>query len=364
MRRNAASAKLDRPPPAAKSTLLYHRHVPSIGRRVHRGPYLFEGLTVIAFAAVAWLTRHDRIVAGQAPLGILAFAITLTGQCLAGVAVRSVVALVRRQRGYFRIIRSAGWLTDTLRLIVFGAIAIYAYGWVKLVVPVYHPVLFDQELWQLDRTLFFGLSPNIFFLQLFAGTPILRLVDWSYAYIFYVNITLAMAYFLSAPSRRLRVAFTNGDTILWLAGGWLYLLLPSLGPAYRFPETWFAQTASLQRTQAIQGMLMRNYTQVLRAASGATGLDVKIVYGIGAFPSLHVGFLMFVYLWMRRLWPRTSLVFAFFVFAILLGSVITGWHYLVDGLAGILLAILAYLLSTRSCAAGSACRSRAASDSA
>jgi len=322
--------------------------VPSIGRRVHRGPYLFEVLTVIAFAAVAWLTRHDRIVAGQVPIGLLAFAITLGGQCLLGVAVRSAVALARGERGYFRIIRSAGWLTDTVRLIVFGAVAIYAYGWVKLVVPVYHPTLFDEQLWQLDRTLFFGLSPNIFFLQLFAGTPILRLVDWSYAYIFYVNISFAMAYFLSSPSRRLRVAFTNGDTILWLTGGWLYLLLPSLGPAYRFPETWFAHTAELQRTQAIQAMLMRNYAQVLRAAAtGAPAGDIHIAYGIGAFPSLHVGFLMFVYLWMRRLWPRLSLVFAVFVFAILLGSVVTGWHYLVDGLVGILMAIAAYLVSSR-----------------
>jgi len=124
-----------------------------------------------------------------------------------------------------------------------------------------------------------------------------------------------------------------------------YLLVPATGPAVAFPELF---------TVPLSGRVEGTLLGLIDAARAPR--DV--------FPSLHVGFLMFVYLWMRRLWPRTSLVFAFFVFAILLGSVITGWHYLIDGLAGILLAVLAYLLSTRSYAASSACRSRAASGSA
>ena len=44
---------------------------------------------------------------------------------------------------------------------------------------------------------------------------------------------------------------------------------------------------------------------------------------------------MYVFLWLRRLWTWGQVMFGFFVLAILLGSMVTGWHYLIDGLAGI-----------------------------
>jgi hypothetical protein len=67
---------------------------------------------------------------------------------------------------------------------------------------------------------------------------------------------------------------------------------------------------------------------------------IQIVLGIAAFPSLHVAFQTYVFLWMRRLWTSGEVLFGIFALVILLGSMITGWHYLIDGLAGIALAVL------------------------
>src|SRR5207249_5176682 len=66
-------------------------------------------------------------------------------------AVRAVVAWRRGQlRDYVRVVRSAEWLLDTARLAVASGVFVFAYGWIKLAVPLLHGRLFDQELWDLD----------------------------------------------------------------------------------------------------------------------------------------------------------------------------------------------------------------------
>src|SRR5260370_12345670 len=101
-------------------------------------------------------------------------------------------------------------------------------GWIKLTVPLFPPRLFDQELWDLDRHLFFGLSPNIFFLDLFSNRPVLRAIDWSYASIFLCSMVIAFTFFLSAPGRRLRIPFMTCNCVICIPLPLLYLALPSL----------------------------------------------------------------------------------------------------------------------------------------
>ena len=305
---------------------------------------IFPLLNLAVFALFAWETLP---IAGS-PLQIAVVAVTLVPNALAGIAVRSAVAALRGERGYFAIIRSGRWIAETARLIVFTAVMVFTYGWIKLTVPVLHPRTFDQQLWDLDRLLFFGMSPTVFFLDLFAGRVSLRAIDWTYANVFYVSSIVAFTYFFSEPSSRVRVAFANGNAALWLAGAWLYLLVPSLGPAYRFPEIWLAHDGVLRQTQTLQAVLMRNYQNVLRLVAGETPTrPVRLALGIGAFPSLHVAFQAYMFLWMRRLWTSGEVLFGIFALLILVGSMVTGWHYLVDALAGMVMAWLCFTLTWR-----------------
>ena len=75
--------------------------------------------------------------------------------------------------------------------------------------------------------------------------------------------------------------------------------------------------------------------------------SVNLLFGIAAFPSLHVAFEVLALLWMRRLWRYGTMIFGFFTAVIFIGSILTGWHYLVDGLAGALLAAACYFVATR-----------------
>jgi hypothetical protein len=311
-------------------------------RRLH----FFEIFTVVNLVTIALLARTTL---GVSPLVmIIAFTAGLLPYALAGVFVRAAIAAIRRDHAYLYVIRQGAWVVETFRVVFFTGVMIVTYGWIKLVVPVIHPRLFDQELWDLDRVLFFGLSPNVLFLDLFSRRPLLRAIDWSYANIFYVSVLLALAYFFSHPSSRVRVAFANGNCAMWLIGAWLYMLVPSLGPAFRFPDLWFPHEAALKKTQMLQALLMRNYIDVRRAGAGFPPRGtIRIVFGIAAFPSLHVAFQLYVFLWMRRLWTSGEVLFGLFVAAIFIGSIVTGWHYVIDGLAGILLAWACYAAASR-----------------
>ncbi|HEX8154518.1 MAG TPA: phosphatase PAP2 family protein [Thermoanaerobaculia bacterium] len=314
-------------------------------RRIHPRPYFFEWFTLANLVLAIVFLRADR---GFEVATNVNLAVNLVIHTCVSVAIRGAVARYRGEREYFRIVRSIGWITDTLRIIISATLVVFVYGWIKLVVPLHHPRLFDQELWNLDQTMLFGVSPNILVLDLFSNRALLRVIDWSYAYIFVASFVILMGYFLAEPSRRLRVAFTSGNSLMWIAGAWLYLLIPSLGPAYRFPDVYFAYADALKRTQYLQALLMRNYQNVIRVASHRPATaPISIMFGIGAFPSLHVGLQTFAFFWMRKLWTAGEVLFAIFVFVILLGSLMTGWHYLIDGLAGFALGWLAYTVFAR-----------------
>lgn len=302
-------------------------------------PYFFE-LFVLANLAVVALFAHESLPLLGSPVKIVGgLVISMAVQAAVGVALRSLFS-----RDYRRTIPTKEWLTDTARLIVGAALVVFTYGWIKLMVPVYHPTLFDQELWDLDQKLGLGVAPTVFLLDLFGSKPFLRTIDWLYANIFFASTVVASAYFFSEPRKHIRVAFANGYAALWITGAWLYLAVPSLGPAYAFKDIWMVHADTLRITQSFQALLMRNYTNVIRAASGQPAGGISIVFGIGAFPSLHVAFQTYVFLWMRRLWTSGEVLFGIFAVAIFLGSMITGWHYLVDGIAGAFMAYVCYRL--------------------
>jgi len=120
------------------------------------------------------------------------------------------------------------------------------------------------------------------------------------------------------------------------------MMIPSLGPAFRFPDVWLPFANGLALTQNFQALLMKNYRSVLRLPTGGSISNIQLMFGVAAFPSLHVAFQMFAFLWMRRLWIYGEIVFGIFAFVILIGSVVTGWHYLIDGIAGIVMAVVCY----------------------
>jgi hypothetical protein len=296
-------------------------------------PYFFEIFTLANFLLIQillWRLTHGPLMMIGKMLALL------VPGFLFQLAIGAAIRVVLQRRDYLTAIRSREWLTDTIRIVIFSAMSVHTYGWIKLAVPLIHARLFDRELWDIDQAIFFGHSPNILFLDLSSNPIVLRLFDWTYAYVFVASIFITSIFFTSAPDRGLRIAFMNSNTLMWIVGSWLYVAIPSLGPAYRFPEVWLPLSKLLSHTQELQRILMTNYQHVLRHE------PVSIFLGIGAFPSLHVAFEVLVWLWMRRVWRLGAIIFAIFSVIIFVGSVVTGWHYLIDSLAGVALAAACY----------------------
>lgn len=304
-------------------------------------PYWFEIFAVANFIILDVVLRQ---------IGFSAFSrlddsfrqvgVAVVLQATIGIAVRAIISR-RRGGDYLTVIRSARFWTDLGRIIVGTVLMAHIYGWLKVAVPALNPRLYDQFFWDLDRALFLGLSPNIFFLELFSHPLALRLVDWTYANVFMASLFVGGAFFLSAPDRGLRVGFINTNVTMWIVGAWLYVALPAFDPCYRFPELWLPLQQSLPQTQFLQGLLIRNYDNFQRVLSG-TPAPVSLLLGLSAFPSLHVAYAFLVFLWMRRHSRAGRLFFALSTVIIFVGSMVTGWHYLADALAGLLLAVICY----------------------
>lgn len=266
-----------------------------------------------------------------------------------GLVARGAWAAVRgRFRPWLRRLRRWRWWLEMMRLVVTIGVVLHAYAFLKVLMPLATTRRADALLWDIDRMLLFGHSPNVLFLELFSTPSALFLIDWTYEHVFQWSLYLALALGLSAPSNRVRVSLVSAMTWLWIAGGWLYYTLPSLGPAYAFPEVWAAHRDALSRSIYLQGELMKNFQNVLHTARTGQPRPIAIMYGIAAFPSLHVAFQTYLALWLRRLapaWGPLAIVAAIVIFV---GSVVTGWHYLVDSLVGALLGLGVYRASSLS----------------
>lgn len=258
---------------------------------------------------------------------------------------RLVIAALRRQLGaMLRIISTPAWLLDTARHVVATSLLIHAYSYVKLMVPLMNGRSWDQALWDLDHALFFGMSPNVFFLNLFDPFT-LRLFDISYEKVYLTLLNIAIGLYLSSPSERFRRAFAGGSVALWMSGAWLYLIFPAIGPCYRFPELW-AQSNLFEHSRQMQYALLQNYRAVLQMAAG-TPVPVNVAFGVAAFPSLHVGLALILARFVRLAARPFAVLFEIFAAIMFIASLATGWHYMVDSIAGALLALLFFAAVAR-----------------
>ena len=226
------------------------------------------------------------------------------------------------------------------RLTTFAAIAgmllagidMLFFMWIKPEVTALSPFWAD-ELWaDIDQMLFLGTDPW----RLFQGID-LTFHAWAYSFFWAVAIMGTLMWlFVQRPSQQ-RSASLLSYFALWSIFGPIGQLLGSAaGPIFyrriglgdRFVEL---ESNIPEVTQQISGYLWHFHS----AGEPAVGA------GISAMPSLHIATVAWIYLVFRgqrsRLAPVAAL-FGLYIFAL---SVALGWHYAVDGLAGVAVAMIA-----------------------
>jgi len=183
----------------------------------------------------------------------------------------------------------------------------------------------DNELIALDRKLF-GFQASLA-LQRFITPSLTAWMDFSYFY-HILNIPVVACFiYLRRPRRQFREAMT-GLIVVCFFGFLGYLAVPAIGPMYTLRDQY---TVPLDTSLALfnRQVEFMDYARILR--------DV--------FPSMHVAisFLMWLYAYRnskRLFWLLSPLVLSLWVSTLYLR-----YHYLIDVVAGLILAPLCYGLS-------------------
>lgn len=196
----------------------------------------------------------------------------------------------------------------------------------------------DPDLLAFERWLFLGHSPAQLLHQLLGHDPaayLLMIVYRSFSHLVPLSVVGALVF----PDRiREGYVFLTSAMWVWILGVGSYYLIPSLGPFASDPGDFASLPESaITRTQA--GYLVQRAE--LLADPGAHGAFASI----SAFASLHVGFSSLILL-MLRYYGRFRLAWLMtaYVGATMLATIYFGWHFVVDDVAGVLLAVLAVML--------------------
>jgi hypothetical protein len=225
----------------------------------------------------------------------------------------------------------------------------YLYFTFKVNIANFASFTWDHFFAAIDRVLFLGQDPWVLSHRLLPGVLATRIFDALYL-IWYLILFAAIFSVAVLPSRhRLRLSFLFALGLNWVIGGViLAILLPAAGPVYMERITGDPMFQPLM--ERLYGQAQNTRIMALEIQewlwAGYTLADVEPA-GISAFPSVHVS----IAATCACLGFAASRVLGWLMtvvtVGILVGSVHLGWHYAVDGLAGIVLGIVFWRISAR-----------------
>lgn len=314
----------------------------AVGHKLWRNRTTLIGLTAVC----AWL--HVLAVAAWVPrFGFSPTAPIWGAAASAGVFVALLLAVVGLRATLARF-GLTGWRPDREAVcdaigagVLLGAVST-DYTWVKLLVPAINGHLWDRQFGALDRALCLGVDPNRFLLAILEGNPrwIATALDGAYA-LWAPMALLGGLLLLTSPVVQVRCRAAVSIAALWLASAWLYVAFPALGPVLVDVDLWNEVRVIEPVAAMSQHVLLKNYLGV-KSILGGTPVGVATAFGVAAMPSLHVAMDVLLALWARH--QSRCLAWTWWLLAGVtsIGAVATGWHYLVDVIAGAALAAAVY----------------------
>lgn len=213
------------------------------------------------------------------------------------------------------------------RLSHFGGIQL-TYFFMRGFLPIVNPGSLDLELHQLGLRLF-GVEPALAMEPWISRGSTEWFAFFYYGYFFVLALHVLPILFLSRNPRILS-EFALGLLLVLSIGQSLYVVVPGYGPANVTPP--------LFSTDLPPGVWWNLVNQLVESAGAQKDI----------FPSIHTAAPSFILLFSfhnrehlpyRYTWP----LLAFFVFNIIIATMFLRWHWLVDIVAGLVLAFAAFL---------------------
>lgn len=216
-----------------------------------------------------------------------------------------------------------------------------AFASYKQTIPLIHDFAWDQSLVRLDCFLHCGRHPWRLLEPLLSYPRIIRAVDVLYM-LWFIVLFVSCLWMAWSGNRRLRLCFFMSTLLVWiLLGSFLGTIFSSAGPCYYaqvLPSAENPFAPLMEKLQAIHasGRLYAIHNEAGLWEAGL--LDVWMPFGgISAMPSIHLAMSTILTLLAFNLRRWIGWLAAGYTVVMQAGSVILGWHYAVDGYAGILL---------------------------
>ena len=243
-----------------------------------------------------------------------------------------VVFAVRKLRGRAPAGRAVlGELVTFARALAALLVVLVAYTNLKCRLLLIHPRLFDRILGHVDDLLHRGGGDFVAWVTSFhspSRTAVLQLVYY-YAW---AALTLPLAVAMARSGVSLVRRTLAALALCYIAGGFLYLALPTLGPAL-VERGRYAGLAGSNIFALQQSML-----QALRYIVQNPQAPAVPFFGLAAFPSLHLATSSLGLFVAWKTWRPLLLLLVPWNLAIAASAVYFGWHYVVDFYPALLLA--------------------------
>lgn len=240
-------------------------------------------------------------------------------------------------------------IANGLNGIAAAAVFSAAFGVFKGAIAVVSPFAWDQSLAEASRFLHFGYRPYQLLWPVIRHPLDVQILNFAYNFWFVILIVTEFAAAFARRDNTLRHQFLMSFMLAWSIGGVLVAMaFSSAGPCFYarlgFGEAYQPLMAALRAIDhnhslwalSTQDALWQGYTGVRPGSAG-----------ISAFPSMHVCMAtLFALYWQRRSAAVGAALWAFAAL-ILMGSIVLGWHYAVDGYAGAAIAVAIWKIAGR-----------------
>jgi len=197
----------------------------------------------------------------------------------------------------------------------------------------------DRELLDVDRALFLGHSPAVLLHDLLGTDRAAVVLAFCYDSFVYMVVAAVVGTLALLPRVRDAYVMLLAGAWVWILGVASYYLVPSLGPFASAPEEFARVRPTAVSASQANYLLDRAH---LLAAPGASDAFASI----SAFASLHTAFTCTVLLVAIHLrWRLISVVMAVYLFLVMVATIYFGMHFVVDDVAGVVIAVIAVTLA-------------------
>jgi PAP2 superfamily len=323
-----------------------------------RQQWIFFVIPVCYAVMTAWLLKdvpsYHAASAQALVMGIILFTIPAGLVAVFLFRLLQYVTVLRPQSPTRQMIADVTGLVRNPKAIILGlplltAMVIFNKGMLELkpMIPVLKPFAWDTFFMQLDRSLHFGQDPWVLLQPLLGHDVITFALNIFYNFWFLSLFGCFMWFGFATRASVNRTQFYIAYMLAWwLGGGVLALIFSSAGPVYYgsiglAPDPFAPLMAYVRDVDTRLPIWALDTQQLLW--DGYTGKVGAI--GISAFPSMHNASTLLFALATRQRSRALGIVFAIYTGLILVGSVHLGWHYAVDGYAGLAIGALSWWIA-------------------